>query len=112
MRTNASRSESQQRKDQRAKEILHAILTKRVQTSYIFALAEIERTFGYLWGIDIEDESQLTEQQKQFYEMFLRLRKNIFDNGNNQLRAMTYELDQYDVKIKGSTFLNPEGRNE
>ncbi len=102
---------SDAQKAQRAKQFLAENMTKKLQTSYIFALAEIERTFGYLWGYNTIDKSQLTQNQLEFLELYKNLRKAIFDNGNNQLRMLMNDLTQYDVNFIGQYFIN-EGRKE
>lgn len=62
-------------------------LDKCLKTSFIFPIAEFERVFGYIWG-DGKNASELTESEVRFKQMFEVMRKNILDNGNNQIRFM------------------------
>lgn len=70
---------------------MQEILYKRVMTAFMFAVAELEKDFGELWGEhlmndDNFDESKLTPEQAKKYEMFLEWRKKIMDFGHKQIR--------------------------
>jgi len=69
-----------------SKERLKKIARKKIQTTMIGALDTIEKHLGFLW----EDES---EQSKQ-----LRVRQEILDRGNDQIRNLDNELSQYDIE--------------
>jgi len=69
------------------------ILTKRFQTTMIGSLFEFEQSFGYLWGLD-KDDSELTEQQRKFRELWEDTRNEILNNGNNQLRKCLSDLEK------------------
>ncbi len=66
---------------------------KRLQTAFIFAIAEVEDLFGHLWGDDIEDYNQLTTQQREWEKVFIFFRKRVLDNGNAQIRALLEDLE-------------------
>lgn len=88
------------------------ILTKRFQTTMIGALYEFEENFGYLWGLD-KDDNLLTEQQQRFRLKWENTRNQILNNGNNQLRKCISDMD----KISGTTvkynynFINKKGNS-
>ena len=81
----------------RNKDALVNSTSTKIRTSFIFALAEFERVFGHLWGHEIEDDDDLTDEQYQMYEMYMMVRKNILDNGNTQIRAMKNDLNGYSI---------------
>lgn len=61
-------------------------LTKRIRTSFIFALAETERKFGHLWN------DRETKQGREYYADYQEYRKAVLDNGNNQIRLLEQDL--------------------
>lgn len=69
------------------------IITKRLQTTMIGAIYQFEENFGYLWGLD-KDENELTEQEHRFRLKWEDTRNQILNNGNNQLRKCINELDK------------------
>lgn len=75
------------------------ILTKRFQTTMIGALFEFEKTFGYLWGHD-KDEDSLTEKELDFLDRWDFTRNQVLNNGNNQLRKALADLDKYSGNTK------------
>ena len=80
----------------KCKKRLTNIVSKKINTSFIGAVAQIEDYFGFLWGIDVP-ESEKTEEQRKMYEIWQALRSEILTNGNNQLRAAKNEISQYKV---------------
>lgn len=74
---------------------------KRMMTCFVHAIDQIERTFGPLWGEDLEDDAVLSDEQAKWEDAFTKIRKRIFDNGNAQIRKMFDDLAEYDVKSKG-----------
>ena len=77
----------------------NSILTKRFQTTMIGALFEFEKTFGYLWGQN-KDEQDLTDRELDFLEMWDRTRNQILNNGNNQLRKAVADLNKINGNYK------------
>lgn len=69
------------------------ILTKRFQTTMIGALFEFEKTFGYLWGHD-KNEDDLTNEELDFLDQWDLVRNQILNNGNSQLRKALSDLDK------------------
>lgn len=74
------------------------ILKKRFQTTMIGALFEFEKTFGYLWGHD-KDENDLTERELDFLDRWDFTRNQILNTGNNQLRKALNDLDKYEGNV-------------
>jgi hypothetical protein len=85
------------------------ILTKRFQTTMIGALFEFEKTFGYLWGQQ-KDEDDLSDSELDFLDRWDDVRNQILNNGNNQLRKAIADLG-HSVKYKYK-FNNKNQRNE
>ncbi len=77
-----------------SKKRLETILAKKIQTTMIGALSAIEDTFGFLWG---KDKRELSEVESKMAELYKTLRKRILDNGNNQIQAVRNELEQYSI---------------
>jgi hypothetical protein len=75
---------------------LGRILKKKLTTSFIGAIANIEKFFGHVWGHG-KPASECTQEQLDMREMWDKLRTSILNNGNNQLRAVESELEQYDI---------------
>ena len=80
--------------ENRSKQKLLDTVTKRIQTAFIGAISACEDHFGYLWGIDEENP---TAKQDEFLKLWNKLRAIILDNGNNQIRAIQRDLNNYSV---------------
>lgn len=76
------------------------ILTKRFQTTMIGALFEFEKTFGYLWGNDKDEDEELTEKEENFLDLWEETRNRVLNNGNNQLRKSLSEISRYNGETK------------
>jgi hypothetical protein len=79
---------------------LFSILQKKNQTSFIGALSQFEQEFGFLWGHG-KDPSEKTYEEKIMWEKWNKVRTNILNNGNNQIRAIQQELPQYTITWNG-----------
>ena len=90
------------RKDN-ARNRLKSSVSRKIQTTRIGSLASIEKFFGHLWGQDKEGE--LTEQEEVFDELYEKLRCEILDKGNNQIRIINNELDGYEVDVLRHEFI-------
>lgn len=80
------------------KKRLKGIVSTKMRTAFIGALAAFEKDFGYLWGHDLDEDIPLTEKQEGFLDVWEEVRAVVLDNGNNQLRSLMKELDNHDVK--------------
>ena len=71
------------------------------------ALDQFEREFGYVWG---HGEEQPTMEQQEMRKVWEKVRNNILNNGNNQIRNLETEMEyytmewnryHYDLPVKG-----------
>ena len=72
-------------------------INKRFKTTMIGALARFEDSFGYLW----EDENN--SNRENFNILWERVRDDILNNGNKQMRATINEVSNFiskDIKVK------------
>jgi len=76
---------------------LDKIVTTKVRTAFIGALAAFEEEFGFLWGQD-SSEDELTKDQADMRELWISARTNVLNNGNTQLRAVRNEIANQTVK--------------
>lgn len=76
---------------------LDKIVSTKIRTAFIGALAAFEEEFGFLWGQGAP-EDQLTEEQQDMLELWNRARTNVLNNGNTQLRAVRNEIANQTVK--------------
>lgn len=79
-----------------SRERLKTIATKKIRTTMIGALAAIEQHFGVFW--EPEEDGTLSEESKHVKQIYEKVREEILDNGNNQIRNLLAEIDQYDVE--------------
>lgn len=81
-----------------SKKRLGKIISQKIRTTMIGAL----ESFEYKFEKYLEDP--------EFKDMFQEVRKEILDNGNNQIRATEKELEQYEVKWNRYTIVMPVKR--
>lgn len=67
-------------------------IDKKFKTTMIGSLAVFEKYFGKLWG---HGEHTLTEEQKEFRQLWDEARTDILNNGNTQMRIAQEEIAQY-----------------
>lgn len=61
-----------------------------IRTTMIGAISKIEDKFGIFWGFGKSNEER-TERQKKIYSLFMELREEILDLGNEQIRKFRKE---------------------
>lgn len=71
---------------------------RAITTTFIGAIAELEKNIGYLWG---HGKTELTENEKKWLAVWENVRNNILDIGNGQCRIMDREFEKYNVKYVG-----------
>jgi len=76
-----------------SKDRLKKIATKKIQTTMIGALDSIEQHLGFLW-----EEDENGKANKDLHDIYEIVRQEILDRGNDQIRNLNTELDQYDVE--------------
>lgn len=89
------------RKRMNAKLYLREFLKTKIKTAFIFPLAQFEHRFGRLWGEHLADGEELTDEQARYDDFYQMVRKDILDNGNNQIRNMELELERFIVEWVG-----------
>ena len=94
--TSMAKKAKEDKYNEDSKKRLSIILKKKLETSFIGALAAFEKEFGFLWGF--EGDKPLTKQQKEMGAIWDDVRTQVLNNGNNQLRAIQNELSQYTIK--------------
>lgn len=115
----AAQSNRQDQKDgearlcEQSRRRLQKIVETKLRTSFIGAIAEVEESIGrQLWGHGLP-EDECSAEQLRWRAVWEATRKEILNNGNNQLRAANNELTQYDVKWnRCSVTLPVRGRND
>lgn len=80
-----------------AREKLKQDVEKKINTTMIGALSSFEKTFGYLWGNEGQENEPLTEDEEYFFQLWQEARESVLDKGNSQKRAILDELDNYTV---------------
>ena len=75
---------------------LDKIVSTKIRTSFIGAIAKFEEKFGALWGQD-KKEDELTEEELQMRRLWDGVRTAILNNGNNQLRSAQNEIANHVV---------------
>jgi hypothetical protein len=99
------KSEAEKQKKTRykkdSKDRLKKIAHKKIQTTMIGALDSVEKHLGFLW----EDDNKM----RAIYEI---VRQEILDRGNDQIRNLDSELEQYDVEwLRYNMVLKVQGRS-
>jgi transcription termination factor Rho len=72
---------------------------KKIQTTMIGALSTLEESFGFLWGLGIDEENR-SEDHRKIQELYEDARAKILDRGNTQIRALEAEFVNYDITRK------------
>lgn len=72
---------------------------KHFKTLAIGILSEIEKTFGFLWGIDKKSDN-LTEDEKEWREDWMILRAFILDNMHKRVNILKKDLDRFNLQTK------------
>ena len=75
---------------------LNKIATTKIRTTMIGALSTIETYLGFLWSPD--EKGNMTAEQIRLGSLYEKVRQEILDNGNNQIRNLKVELEQYEVE--------------
>lgn len=88
-----------------SKNRLFKITSTKIRTAFIGALSAFEQNFGHLWGHRLQD-SELTDEQLEYKEIWELCRTSILNNGNHQIRAVENEMSQYAISWnRHQTFL-------
>ena len=93
------KSVREERNKDMSRDKLFKTAKKKIQTTMIGSLSTLESGFGFLWGIEIEDEDR-TPEQKKLYEIYEEARAQILDRGNTQIRNLESEFVHYEIVRK------------
>ena len=72
-------------------------IARKIKTTMIGAIASIEDAFGFLWGID-KDEEDLTKEEMEYRDSWEIARTEILNKGNKQLRIAMEEISEYTME--------------
>lgn len=99
-------------REQRSKDVSHQSLLKaskkKIQTTMIGSLSDLENFFGFLWGFG-DNDLELSEEQKHMKEIYEEVRAKILDRGNTQIRELELEFINYEVNRKKYLIKLPVG---
>lgn len=70
---------------------LDKIISTKIRTTFIGAIAAVEEYMGFLWGSG-KDPDDLTAEEAKISELWEQVRTRILNNGNTQLRAASNEI--------------------
>jgi len=94
-------SRAKEAKEQRYLELsrqrLDKLVSTKIRTAFIGALAAFEEGYGFLWGHG-KDESELTSEEKKLREIWIQIRTKVLNNGNSQVRATQTEIANHVIK--------------
>jgi hypothetical protein len=90
---NKARNEAKY-KELSKKRLLQSINTK-MKTVMIGSLARFEQNMGHLWGAG--KRTPLTPEESAMAEIWQKIRTEILDLGNNNMRAAEQEIAQYSM---------------
>ena len=90
---NKAREARQQKFLESSRRRLDKIVSTKIRTTFIGAIAAFEEEFGFLWGHGSDRE--LTDGQYNMRELWEKARTRVLNNGNNQIRAASNEIDNH-----------------
>lgn len=97
----ASKEKVRQAGEERNQKISYQILKdtskKRFLTVGVGAIDKIEQKFGDLWGNDDIEEEDMDATQLKYFNLFLELRNEIFDQCNSQIKKFENDLSSYNI---------------
>lgn len=102
--TRKSQEASNQRFADESKKRLSKIIATKLTTTFIGSLAAFEKAFGFLWGQGKRD-SEKTQEEKEFYNIWESVRTDVLNNGNNQLRNIQNELQNHNISWNRHTLV-------
>lgn len=84
-----------------SKDKLQKVIKTKMKTSFIGALSAVELSFEELWKINPSDDDYDIKEKQYWKNIWEKCRSEILNNGNNQLRSVESEIDQYSVSWNG-----------
>lgn len=89
------REQGEEKYKEQSKERLEKIITTKIRTTMIGALASIEEHLGFLWQ---PKDGKMSSEAIEFQSLYEKVRQEILDNGNNQIRNIKSEMENYSVE--------------
>lgn len=91
----------EERKKETSRQRLKEVGQQKIKTTMIGAIASVEEHLGFLWQ---DDPSMKT--------LFERVRSEILDKGNTQIRNFEVEISNYDIVWRKYSMVLPVKRKE
>lgn len=79
-------------KDVDLRKELSVKISKRVKSSFIYPIAQLEEIFGDLWGEFKDEKEPLTPEEQKMFDLFCRWRKSVLDYGNREIRLAENDI--------------------
>lgn len=76
-------------------------VVKKITTTMIGSISDIEEIFGFLW------DGQDSKEKVKMRQLFEKLREKVLDRGNNQIRSIKKTLENYEIRRKTWTIIMP-----
>lgn len=94
----------------KSRDRLTNIMKQKMTTALIGFIARIEEYIGKdLWG---HGRKEKTPEEKKWFDIWEKCRADVLTHGNNQIRSMRNEMEQYIVDWVGFEYKKPIiGRN-
>ena len=80
------------------------ICEKAIKTTMIGAISSLEDSLGHLWA---HESIPSNEQEQYMKEIFTKIRSEILGNGNDQIRNVITELENYNITQKNKSINIP-----
>lgn len=91
---------------QSSKDRLAKIAKTKVTTTFIGAIEQFEKNFGFIWGHG-KHESELTEEELVMRDVWNECRKAIMDKGHEQIRGLTSEIENHTLSWNRNSVVMP-----
>src|SRR5688572_6960260 len=91
-----------------SKERLLKICSTKIRTTMIAALDTVEKKLETLW----QSTGKPSNEQLVLIQLYQEMRKEILDKGNQQIRNLEDEFDQYEIHWKRHTLKLPVRNKE
>lgn len=99
----------EERYQEQSRKRLDNIISKKIRTTFIGAIAAFEEEFGFLWG---KDKNGRTEEEQQMYDLWQQARTKILNHGNAQLRGAQNEIANNQISWnRYTTFFQVKGND-
>ena len=94
---NRAKEAKEQKYLELSRQRLDKLVSQKIRTAFIGALAAFEDNYGFLWGKD-KCEDELTQAEQDMGILWEQTRTKILNNGNAQIRAAQTEIANHVIK--------------